>query len=561
MVGHFTLAVHRRRIFRNCLCIVPLALLFGCGGGGGGAVTSSNAPSAPSSPTPPPISLAASSAQPGDRLQISGTFDPQAVTIIDFTDAAGNTTAMSPELVSATEVDVTVPFHLDPKTLQVGPATFSVSVVQGSSNPTTMGPVPSFQVADLPQTGVAAGTVTAEFLKQLQRVVALSTQNWQTIQSVSNGGVNVGKLVSDQHVIATQLTATQNVVAQVMAGGAPVSITTVSGNTVNLDSASLALFDRILVGYIVDHAPAASTSAKSSRVRAKAASGSEDVIGGMESEFDGFLSSDDLIALLAQAKLLRGAGNAMLAVGTGALILAGAPVETALGASAGLGAIIWGATTWAPAATVGVIQGGSALIFNGHGTLSDFSAMSDFLQDSYFHAGLGRAPEYSGELNGELGSIAKGMDDAADDLQGVFSPEESDSVASATQTLYASLVNHFPLPAVRYSGAFSGSVSNDSDCPGTAGITGAATVDVTQTSGGVSFSGSAGLTQQGGDICNDYSGNYTLSGSVDVFGSSLTVDFGSGAITGTLGQGNLAGSWSFQDQGNSAGGTFQLLAQ
>jgi hypothetical protein len=306
---------------KGSLVVSSLLLLLGCGGGNSGTPATSPPPSV----SAPSITLSETSGQPGDILRISGTFNAQSPTVINFTDAAGNTTVMNPELVSSTEVDVCVPFYLNKATVKVGPGTLTVSVVQGSgSNQTTLGPVTGFQIADLPQTGAAPGAVTAEFLKQLQRIVAISTQNWQTIQSASNGAVNVLSLVSNQQVTASQLTAAQNIVTQVMAGGSPVPVTTISGNTVNLDSTGLALLDRILVAYLVNAAPAGTSArrhATAARRTRSSADTSVDSVSGIDSWFQGLLTSDDYTQLLAQFKQLRAGLNVAVGVAGVAMII------------------------------------------------------------------------------------------------------------------------------------------------------------------------------------------------------------------------------------------------
>jgi len=119
--------------------------------------------------------------------------------------------------------------------------------------------------------------------------------------------------------------------------------------------------------------------------------------------------------------------------------------------------------------------------------------------------------------------------------------------------------------SLTFTGNFSGSVVDEGvgGCPGTATLGGAASMTVTANSDGTfTYEGTVDLVQ-GAGICDDYSGFFFFSGTVNTLnGGSASFTVGELNCTGTLNTNQFSGTWSFStsigpDDGT---GSFQLTA-
>ncbi len=198
------------------------------------------------------LSAKSLSAIPGESLTLIGSgFDLDAPTFVMFTDQAGNETRVRSVSVTARTVEVAVPAFLDVGQFQIRAGMVTVSVVQElPGNTIAYGPVDNFQIADLPQTGLAPGTVTLEFLDQTQNLLGSTARAWQTIEDASLGSVDTLSMRTNLLALQEQVMALRIPIQKLVDGEVQqVDLGEISGQRVFLDSDSLQLMDRMFVAY------------------------------------------------------------------------------------------------------------------------------------------------------------------------------------------------------------------------------------------------------------------------------------------------------------------------
>lgn len=269
-------------------------------------------------------------AQPGSDLTVVGTFNPNLLTFVEFTDGDGHTTEMPASEVTSTSVVVTVPVYVAlPGLPQTGDATLDASSFVGAGAvsvtvrqianeiPNDVLVLTGFQIGTLPQTGLPPGTLLSTFLDSLQTVLSRTIADYNRIATASEGTVDVSGLVGKLQEIKQNLTSLKTTVAGLMGGTvAQVDLGTADGLGIRLDLSSLQLMDRILATIVATSAPATGQSfsriANSFLGAAATASSSNDIVDRLESQ----------VKDVAQALRASSKGTA-IAAGLGAAVIAG----------------------------------------------------------------------------------------------------------------------------------------------------------------------------------------------------------------------------------------------
>ena len=126
-------------------------------------------------------------------------------------------------------------------------------VQQTLSGNVIYGPVNNFQIGDLPQTGLGAGTVTLEVLRQLQQELGGASEGWKVIESASGGTVDTSALRANLSLLQVRLAVQQSQLQLLMNGGiGQIDLGQISGKSVFLNKDSLALVDRLFAAYLVN---------------------------------------------------------------------------------------------------------------------------------------------------------------------------------------------------------------------------------------------------------------------------------------------------------------------
>ncbi|MFO0925870.1 MAG: hypothetical protein U0736_02395 [Gemmataceae bacterium] len=212
------------------------------------------------------LALSVYAASPGQTLTVRGAgFNPALPTCVVFTSADGLETRVPVAAPTATQMIVVVPPYVDRTTVQVGAGTVSVAVVQtrADGTTTTTGPITrDFAIADLPATGVAAGTWTAAYLAELVTLIDHTIPDYQAIALASGGAVDVSAVLSALQGWRDQLAGFQTQVAAIRNGGlATVALGSVRDVPVELNGDALGLLDRILAAALRSTDPATVSSA------------------------------------------------------------------------------------------------------------------------------------------------------------------------------------------------------------------------------------------------------------------------------------------------------------
>lgn len=135
---------------------------------------------------------------------------------------------------------------------------------------------------------------------------------------------------------------------------------------------------------------------------------------------------------------------------------------------------------------------------------------------------------------------------------------------SSNQSATATLIQ-IPQTTLNFTGSFSSPIIDHGDggCPGSATLSGPATMTVIPTNSGFNFSGSVTISQTAG-ICDDYSGIYSFSGFVpNLDGTSVNLTSGIATIVGIFNTKTFSGTWGLSASigPDVAAGTFSLTQQ
>lgn len=143
-----------------------------------------------------------------------------------------------------TTLEVGVPFFFDTKTGAIKSGVVKVTVKSKSlgikSNTLT-----GFTITDLPRTTEAAGTVTQAFLKDLQTLTVRTKGQLDFLQKASKGKVDTTRAKSGVSKMATNLSALQTDLAGIQKRQAATL-----GSSIIINKASLAVSDRIILGFL-----------------------------------------------------------------------------------------------------------------------------------------------------------------------------------------------------------------------------------------------------------------------------------------------------------------------
>lgn len=510
------------------------------------------------------ISLSKTSAKPGEVLEITGSeFDPQASTVVKFTDEVGNSTDVVSMSATTTTIRVAVPFWVDVKTFLVEPRTVSVSVTQESPSKQTVYGPKRFHVADLPQIRLAPGAVSVKVLEQLQRVLTMSSQGWFAIRDATSNRIDLSLLAWNLDSMSRQLKDAQQLIQGVQTQrNSQIKLGTVNNHEVYLDQRALVLLDRIFVAYLLEE-PDTGAISQVSRHRPSRQNPTDPLVS-IEDQFTKLIGSMSPGQILHFAERLR--GGASVGMGTAKLVMSTLEAESRVPVSSGenSGAILWAATVWLPASVVPSLQGGISVIFNGGGTAQKFRNVTDFVSSKLTRNILNSATTMDGKFSGDLGMIASMLTRVVQELPLLLDFNNPSSLGSQLAADFDSISSLLPPNSLTYVGTFVGTVLEQSNvhAPKNATLSGNGLVKLSESSMGFELTGVVRLVQNG-DIQHNYSGEYAISKRAETIGD-VTFSFGPVVAKGRLGgHYSFAGSWGFVSMSGSdvANGVFHLTLQ
>ncbi len=249
--------------------------------------------------------------------------------------AGGRSVTLS--AVSSSPLRVGVPIWIDPGG-NVGNADLALSVVGPDGEHALARPL---HVAALDPAGGALGDTTLAMIASIRAAVVRS----QSTLSAFRG--NTAPLAASLARMVTNLDTLSRAVTTARAG-ASVPIGTVSGSTIALDSASLAIVDSLFASFQADLLATATQPRSVGGNVGQISSGLDDA-----AWFNEMLHDVATGGLQRADKLASTMGTLLAGVGVVAALAGSTP---ALGALAVLGAVTYVATTFAPAATALVIE-------------------------------------------------------------------------------------------------------------------------------------------------------------------------------------------------------------
>ena len=309
---------------------------------------------------------------PGDVLTIAGrALHPKRAFVV-FIDGAGRETSVAARTTGAHTIAFPVPPFFDADNFRMDAGTVRVAVRQGSSR-MQRPVVDAFQIAMLPATGLAPGTLTVAVLDQLANLAAVTVQDLKTIEAASGGRVDVAQLRASLQEIRQQYLTSKSLFQAVMSGAVPqVAVGQVAGHDVVVDASSLDLMDRLYAAYLLN---ARYPASRRGRAVFQPLDGTQDIA----DQFQKFLGSDVATDIAAFANRFQTAGDAAIGVATLGLIVATGEVTIPLAAAAVMGGMLWSATTWVPAAQMAALEGGSHLMIEDQVSPGDFRESTQFL--------------------------------------------------------------------------------------------------------------------------------------------------------------------------------------
>ena len=311
------------------------------------------------------ISLSASYGPPGSVLTITTEAKLTAPVQVLFSDGASYNLAVDADLTDQNHITLAVPFFLDVSTFQTHAATVNVSVISSAnSSPMQSGPLP-FTIGDLPVTNQPPGTVTLQVLGFEKTLIALSIVQYGGMQKVANEALlanGIGKLSQMSLLLDKEIA---NIRAIMNGSISQVPVASVNGAPFVLNSASLALMDRVFTAYFFagTYPSATTASMRTDRLR------TNDLVDDFASDFQSFIGTTLPTDIVNMFRPVRRAAKLVTTV-AGIAIVAGtaSPLVVAAGVT---GALVWLATSLPPTANVIALEGAGALMTRQNISLSD----------------------------------------------------------------------------------------------------------------------------------------------------------------------------------------------
>jgi len=507
---------------------------------------------------------------PGQTLTISGNFNTatSVTTTVVFSDNAGFNMSLTPLSVASGSVSVLVPPYFNTQEGLVTSGAVTVSVVQQpASGPSTTTPPQTIQVAALPATGVAPGTITLAVLSQLIQSVGIANQTWATIQQESGGLVQSSNL--NLTTMQSNLSTMQSQIQALVSGTiTQACMGQLNGQNICLTTSGLALLDQLYYAFYLGSTTApAQVSAALSRFSKAHPEDATDLVDNLQSWYNNLTTSTLPETIRSNASTLRTIVDISVALGTLAF---GAEIVTGVA----IAAVANMAITWVSAAECAALEGAGTEIQSGD--TSDFTNTIGVIEDSQeepttLNGALASLVEQ--EAGAVLGEAAQAVAEIAVGVESLLNPEDPNSDASEAETASAegllgpNLVNAgYPLNGSwtgdysrtpssgcgTYSGPMTMSTTEYSD----GSVSGTFTMmnlkfydsscNVTQT-GNITTGGNVGAQSAGADASGHAEFTGTLTWSLD---NSLT--FGNFPFTLTVVNGSINGVFA-----NNAG-TFTL---
>jgi len=300
---------------------------------------------------------------PGELLTLSGGgLDPSAPTFVRFQSPNGPEIKVRSFAVTTGTVLVAIPWLIDTNSSKIRGGLVSVSVQQETTQATNhLTASEALRIADLPQTGLAAGAVTLEYLTQLSGLLSKASGHWQTIGAASQGKVDTASLQVQLLSLKANVDTAQNELQQIINGQTPrLALGRIGGREIYLDRDALALLDQMLAAHLIN-ARAASLSggglaARASLRAAATTADCADPLGCIDDIFTQGAGPDaqGIFNFFEEVNTIGGASVGLMAATALVLGLASAPVAATLAGTAG--AVLFFTTYVAPA-----VMGASAL--------------------------------------------------------------------------------------------------------------------------------------------------------------------------------------------------------
>ena len=485
---------------------VPVAITVGNASSQTGATIAVSPPSGPTQ------------VSPGQILSIGGSFDTASsvTTTVAFTDNAGFNMSLTPLSVASGSVSVLVPPYFDTQQGLLRSGAVTVSVIQQPSGRQGTATMPvNLQVAALPQTGLAPGTITLAILSQLIQSIGTANQTWTTIQQESGGLVQSPNL--NLPMLGSNLSAMQSQIQALMSGAiTQACLGQINGQNICLTTSGLGLLDQLYYAfYLGSTAAPAQVSALflSPPVRP------HDLVDSVQSWYTRLTTSTIPATIRSNASTLRTVVDISVALGTLAF---GAEVVTGVA----IAAVANMAITWASAAQSAALEGSGSEIRSGD--TSNFGNTIGIIEDSQEEfttlngSVVGKLKDEAGALLGEAG---KAVVEIVLGVETLLNPEDPSSDASEAETAAEEGLFSGGTGAESLTGTWKGSYTEQAACGGAAG---SMTLNI-QTANSSTFSGSASYTAPLDDNPTDcdliatltYSG--TFSGTISGENITLTI--------------------------------------
>jgi hypothetical protein len=185
-------------------------------------------------------------------LSLDGTVSASVV----LTDSSGQESELAPIPVTrsgaSSSFTFAVPLHIDPSTFVAAAGTVNVRLEQRITSGTTRVELGSLAIADLPQTGVAVGTVFSAFIAEWEAFLDSTIADYQQLAPAASGIVDLTSVVSGLQSLRQQCSSIQQQLTPLING----QVSRVDlANNVFLDSAALSTVDREIASWVLNSFP------------------------------------------------------------------------------------------------------------------------------------------------------------------------------------------------------------------------------------------------------------------------------------------------------------------
>lgn len=194
--------------------------------------------------------LSKNSSAPFGLITISGTgFTTAKDMQVLFSNGSYQVAVRPVAVTSKTALVAAVPYYFNPGT--GSPAAGAVSVqLRISSTGSTSNKISGFKISNLPTTTAAAGSITEQFLRDLQSMLVDAVSEFSSIKTATNGAINTGTAIARANKMKTQLTPLIKAVVQAKTSTGSYAMTATSMVIDSLDKRALALSDRIILAQL-----------------------------------------------------------------------------------------------------------------------------------------------------------------------------------------------------------------------------------------------------------------------------------------------------------------------